>query len=243
MRGGVIPTIACINKATIPLGVDFDSLISALQRYVDDHLAPVWGTPAKLVKTTKLRQDAWTLLFVDTANAMRKIRADLEKIFGKNIVSEIEAYHLVNGRPVALVFVKNVLADRSVPRIPDKISMAASHELAEMLVDPANDLWCEHGKGMLYAYEICDAVEAKHFRVNGLAMTDFVYPAYFEAFRKRNSVQFDHLNEVKRPFQILKDGYAPVKKAGKLILLSAPKKRRELRKENRDLHRSEFRKR
>jgi hypothetical protein len=243
MRGSIIPTIACINKATIPLGVDFDSLICALQRYVDGHLAPVWGTRAKLVKTTKPRHGAWTLLFVDTAKAIRNLRADLEKIFGKNVVDEIEAYHLVNGRPVALVFVKNVLADRSVDRVRDKVSMAASHELAEMLVDPGNNLWCEDGHGTLYAYEVCDAVEAKYFRVNGLAMTDFLYPAYFETFHEPNSVRFDHLKKVKHPFHILKDGYAPVRKAGKLILLSTPKKRRELRKENRELHRSEFRKR
>jgi hypothetical protein len=244
MKGGIIPTIACINKATVPLGVDFDSLIRALQRFVDEHLAPVWGTPAKLVKTTKPPHNAWTLLFVDTANAMRKIGADLEKIFGKKkVVREIEGYHLVNGRPVALVFVQNVLADRSVRRIRDRISMAASHELAEMLVDPGNNLWCEHGKGTLYAYEVCDAVEAEHCRISGLAMSNFLYPAYFEGFHKRNSAQFDHLKKVNHPFQILDDGYAPVRKAGKLFLLSTPKKRRELHKENRDLHRTEFRKR
>ena len=39
-----------------------------------------------------------------------------------------------------------------------RISIAASHELAEMLVDPGNNLWCKHGKGTLYAYEVCDAV-------------------------------------------------------------------------------------
>jgi hypothetical protein len=42
--------------------------------------------------------------------------------------------------------------------------MAASHELAETLVDPANNLWCERSKGTLFAYEVCDAVEADHFR-------------------------------------------------------------------------------
>mgnify|MGYP001014135987 CR=1 FL=1 len=47
-QGGV-PTIACFNRATTPLGVDFDKLIAAMQRYVDEHVAPVWGTPAKLV--------------------------------------------------------------------------------------------------------------------------------------------------------------------------------------------------
>jgi hypothetical protein len=43
--------------------------------------------------------------------------------------------------------------------------------------------------------------------------------------------------------QILKDGYTPVRKAGKrkLMLHSSPAKGRELRREDRHLHRSEFR--
>ena len=57
--------------ATVDLGVDFASLISALQKYVDKHLAPVWGTPAKLVRATKPRDNAWTMLFVDTAADIR----------------------------------------------------------------------------------------------------------------------------------------------------------------------------
>jgi hypothetical protein len=242
VKPGRIPTIACINRATSGLGVDFPSLISALQKYVDKHLAPVWGTPARLVKTTKPKDNAWTMIFVDTADDIRNLRADLKKIFGKH-AKEVVAYHMFKGHPIALVFAKAVLAGPSRLSDRDRISLAASHELAEMLVDPGNNLWCERGKGTLYAYEICDAVEAKHFPVNGLAMSNFVYPAFFEAFHKRNSIQFDHMNTLKRPFQILKDGYAPVRKAGKrkLMLHSSSRKARELRREDRDLHRSEFR--
>lgn len=49
-----------------------------------------------------------------------------------------------------------------------------------MLVDPGNNLWCGHGKGTLYAYEVSDAVKAEHFPVNGLAMSDFIYPAFLK---------------------------------------------------------------
>jgi hypothetical protein len=48
---GGIPTIACFNKARTALGVDFDALVAAMQVYVDQHAAPVWGTPAKLIKS------------------------------------------------------------------------------------------------------------------------------------------------------------------------------------------------
>ena len=240
-----ISTIACINRATIDLGdlgLDFDLLISALQRYVDKHLAPVWATPAKLVKARKPRNGAWTMLFVDTADDVSNLRHELKEMFGKH-VKEIEGVHLFKGRPIALIFVKTVLREASSLSDRDKISLAASHELAEMLVDPGNNMWCEHGNGTLYAYEVCDAVEARHFTIDGLAMSDFVYPAFFEGYHKPHSVQFDHLNALKAPFQILEDGFAPVKKAGKLMLLSTPKKRRQLRKEDRRLHRSEFRNR
>ncbi|MGH8711667.1 MAG: hypothetical protein ACREVA_10205 [Burkholderiales bacterium] len=49
-QGGV-PKIACFNKATVALGVNFDALIAAMQVFVDKYVAPVWGTPAKLVKS------------------------------------------------------------------------------------------------------------------------------------------------------------------------------------------------
>ena len=32
------PRIACFNKATVDLGVDFEQLIAALQKYVDEHV-------------------------------------------------------------------------------------------------------------------------------------------------------------------------------------------------------------
>jgi hypothetical protein len=57
--------------------------------------------------------------------------------------------------------------------------------------------------------------------VKGLAMSDFVYPAFLKGFRVI-SVQFDHLKTVKRSLEILSDGYAPIRKAGKLVLDALP---------------------
>ena len=74
--------------------------------------------------------------------------------------------------------------------------MAASHELAEMLVDPGINLWCAGPKGRMYAYEVCDAVEEEEFLVDGIPMCNFVYPAYFDLFRTPKSVQFDHNNDI-----------------------------------------------
>ncbi len=48
----LMPTVVCVNKATADLGVDFDKLVPALQKFLDELFVPVWGTPAKLVKST-----------------------------------------------------------------------------------------------------------------------------------------------------------------------------------------------
>jgi hypothetical protein len=70
-----------------------------------------------------------------------------------------------------------------------------------------------------------------------------VYPSYFEIFHKPGSVQFDYLNKVKKPFQILSGGYQITFKNGKWSQLygSAAAKAR-LAREDRRQHRSEQRK-
>src|SRR5204863_164959 len=79
-----------------------------------------------------------------------------------------------------------------------------------------------------YAYETADAVEEVEFTIRGIPMSDFVYPAWFEGFRKPNSAQFDYGRKVKRPFQILPGGYMSVFKNGRWtqVFGSATKARR-----------------
>ena len=210
---GQIPTIACFNKATIGLGVDFDRLVAALQRFVDDYFVPVWGTPAKLLKTTGFRKGMWALAFLD--------RADVANALGYHDLTP-------DGLPLSKVFVRTTLDDGQL------VSVTASHELAEMLVDPAINLCAEGPQDLIYAYETGDAVEEETFRVDGIPMTDFVYPAWFEGFRKPGSARFDHLKKVKRPFQILPGGYMSVFKNGRWTQIFGSKaKQRRLRAEAR----------
>lgn len=220
---GVIPTIACFNQATVPLGVDLDALIAAMQQYVTSHVAPVWGTPAKLVKTTGFTSGAWAMVFLDNADQPGAL-----------------AYHDLtpDGLPISKVFVKTTLDDKQL------VSVSASHELVEMLVDPAiNMMTSGPDPKTMYAYESADPVEELDFPVNGIAMSDFVYPAFFETFRKPNSVQFDHLKQVTKPFQILKGGYQIIFKSGKYSQVFGSKaKEKSFGKEDRRGHRSQARK-
>ena len=218
------PTLVCVNQATATLGVDFDRLVVALQKFVDDHFAPVWGVRANLDKAESPRSGTWTLLFTDDQDS-----ADHAGWLG---------LHHLEGNPIAKVFVKPLKHSR------EKVSVAASHEVAEMLVDPAINMWATGPEGLLYAYEVCDAVEEETFDVDGIAMCNFVYPAYFELFRESKSAQFDHKKKLKRPFEILPRGYATVLKDGKKVdIPGSDKKEAAFKKEIRTDHRSEYRKR
>jgi hypothetical protein len=219
---GQIPTIACFNQAETPPGLKLDKLIGALQKFVDTCVVPVWGTPAKLVKSTGFLPGAWAIVFLDTADAPGAL-----------------AYHDLtpDGFPLSKIFIKTILDDNS------SLSVATSHELVEMLVDPAINLWTNGPEGgVFYAYESADPVEEKSFKLDGFDMTDFVYPSYFEDFRKAKSTQFDYTKQVSRPFQILKGGYQIIFKKGKETqVLGSPAKKRLLKREDRRGHRSESR--
>jgi len=220
---GDVPTIACFNQAKTPLGVDYNSLIAAMQVYVDKYIVPVWGTPAKLVKTKGFVKNAWAMVFLDKADAPGAL-----------------AYHDLtpDGMPLAKVFVKTTIDDKEL------VSVSASHELVEMLVDPAINLMTTGPDSKtIYAYESADPVESLTFNVNGIPMSDFVYPSYFEVFHKPGSVRFDYLNKVKKPFEILKGGYQIIFKGGKWSQVFGSKlKARAFAKEDRRGHRSEQRK-
>jgi hypothetical protein len=193
---GQIPTISCANLATVEIGVDFTKLVEALQDYADKHFVPVWGTPCKLRVSGdgKIPKSDWALLFSDDADAANAL-----------------GYHdlTASGFPISKVFVRTTVNDGEL------VSVTAAHELAEMLVDPGIQMGALAANGTWYAYETADAVEREAFDVNGIPMSNFVYPSWFEAFHKPKSTKFDYMGKCTRPFQILKGGYMPVFSKGK----------------------------
>jgi hypothetical protein len=219
---GAAPRIAVFNKATTPLGVDLDKLIAALQVYVDKCIVPVWGTPAKLVKSTGFLPGHWAIVFLDDADQPGAL-----------------AYHDLtpDGLPESKVFVRTTIKNG------DLVSVSTSHELVEMLVDPAINLMTTGpDPRAVYAYESADPVEALTFPVNGIPMSDFVYPSYFEDFHKPGSIPFDHMRKVTKPFQVLSGGYQIVFKGGKWTqVFGSAAKKKHFGKEDRRGHRSEQR--
>jgi hypothetical protein len=222
---GAAPSVACINLATVDLGVPFDKLTAALQAWYDKHVLPVWGYPLRLrnlSKRQKPRANEWQFVYLDTADEAGAL-----------------GYHdlTVNGQPVSKVFVKTTQEDGGL------VSVTASHELAEMAIDPVANLWAQNGEGALFAYELCDPVEEDTFNVNGIPMSNFVHPSWFEPFQHPPRTKFDHMGLLTKPFTMTKGGYMIEMANGRVkeIFGSADKAKRFSR-ENRKGHRTEHRK-
>lgn len=220
-QGGPV-RIACINKATVDLGVPLDKLTAALQKCYDQYFEPVWGYPVTLYVAKTPKPSDWRLIYFDDADAANAL-----------------GYHELtdHGQPISKVFV------RTIQQYGDSVSVTACHELFEMVIDPIANLWAEASDGTEYAYEMCDPVEEDTFDVDGIAMSDFLHPAWFEPFDHPAGTKFDHLGKLKKPFTLRKGGYAILKKNGKVTeIFGSEEKARRFAKEDRYGHRSEFRK-
>lgn len=215
------PLIAISNDSTILSDMEVVNMISSLQRQVTEHFQPAWGVGAQIVFAEKrVPRHAYRIVVVDEA------------------ASEEDAgymgYHFhSDGSPVATIFAKDDMKEDGT------ISDTLSHEILEMLVDPAVNLYAYRpsGRGRRmrgYFYEVCDPVQCLHYKIDGVAVCNFVYPEWYEYNWPPRSRKFDHLGKVEEPFQILPGCYADVREVGVGWRTLWGSNKRKARKRHRD---------
>ena len=91
-------------------------------------------------------------------------------------------------------------------------SVAASHEMIEMLVDPFGNTMIagasvapDQGR-VEYLVEACDPVSGKGYQVNGVNVSDFCTRRFFDPV-KAEGVQYSFMGTITTPRQIVRDGY------------------------------------
>jgi hypothetical protein len=175
------------NKTTF--SPDKSTLQTALEAYINSYVSTVWGVSVSLSTVTdrNAKVDA-LLVFLDDTNQQGAL-----------------GYHdFEAGKPVGYVFVETSEQD------DDPVSVVASHELAELLIDPDADQSVQDGQAGWVAKEICDPVEASTFSVNGVAVSNFVTKNWFGG----STGPYDYLGVLSQAFQLTAGGYAIVWKPG-----------------------------
>jgi len=187
--------ISVINESTVLTDSDVTPIVSALQQQVTNDFRPIWGLDAELTlipQGTAPPNGTWWLVLLDDSDQAGAL-----------------GYHDLtpDGLPIGKVFAGSDL------KFGMSWSVTASHELLEMLADPNINLTVfiqnADTAGTLYAYEVCDACEddSLGYTINDVLVSDFVYPTWFEDFRTQGSVQFDQMNKIRNPLELLPGGY------------------------------------
>jgi hypothetical protein len=190
--------IAVINESTVLADTEVAPVVAAIQKQVHNDFCPTWGVDAKLTiigrGETPPAGNWWLVLLDDSdqANAL--------------------GYHdlTTEALPIGKVFAASDL------KAGTSWSVTASHELLEMLGDPNVNLTVfvqnSNSAGILYSYEVCDACEddSYGYQIDNILLSDFVYPSWFENFRAEGSTQFDRMNKIQSPLQLLSGGYIGV---------------------------------
>lgn len=187
--------VVVINESTVLKDDQVKSVLPALQTQVHRDFAPVWGIDADITFVPKGSQPpsgSWWLTIFDDSDQPSAL-----------------GYHDVTneGLPLGKVFAGTAM------KFGANWTVTLSHELLEMLADPEINLTVfdqpDDTTGILYAYEVCDACEADQFgyQIDGVTLSDFVYPTWFEKSQAGRKVQFSHSNKIKNPFDLLTGGY------------------------------------
>lgn len=188
--------VSVINASTVLTDDEVQAAVPAFQTQVRNDFAPVWGIDADLTFVPQGSSPApgsWWLVIFDNS--------DMPGALGYHDVTN-------EGLPLGKVFAGTDL------QLGFNWTITATHELLEMLADPEINLsvfvQSSARRGIIYAYEVCDACEADEFGydVGGTFVSDFVYPAWFETSRPAGSTQFDQGNQLQGPLpKLLRGGY------------------------------------
>jgi hypothetical protein len=186
-----MPNIAVINESTVVADQDVQAMLPAFGQQWNRDLQPIWRVETAAFafspKTQAPAAGSWWVVFLDDSDQANAL-----------------AYHdLTNeGLPISKVFVKTIQADKA------SVSVAASHEICEMAVDPWLNGAYQDGQGVFWAGEICDPVEDDQYgyEIGGVLVTDFVTPNWFA--HPHPQKQIDFKGHATAAFQVLAGGYA-----------------------------------
>jgi hypothetical protein len=190
----IMGVIAVQNLSTDTTDTEVQSWITALKKQSDRDVAPAWGSSVDFVFVPKSQKPPvadWYAVFLDTSDSPGAL-----------------AYHDVgpNGQPLSKIFTKT---ERQAGESP---SIGFSHEIIECIGDPSANVTLKgldpSGKPCLMYQELCDPCESSFYQIDGVTLSDFVFPNWFNELPK--TADMDYLKVIPKQFQLASGGYEEV---------------------------------
>ena len=168
--------ISVINHATQDLDDAAVQLaLRAINRQLAEDFAPAWHLEARLRLEGKSTA-------APTVKSLPDLRGDaVLYLWDGSDVEDALGYHDRNARGVPYGFVFTRLSQQ----LGESWTVTLSHEALEMAVDPHVNLLvqgphpADADATVFHWYEVCDAVQAETYTIDGIAVANFLLPLYF----------------------------------------------------------------
>lgn len=177
--------IAILNQSSVVSDTDVQTAIIAIQSQIDNEFYNSWHIRANLVfNPATIQTTDWPLYIQDNT--------DMLGAGGYH-------YETLLATPFARVF---AVTDQSMGI---NWTVALSHEILEMLVDPSGTMRVLNSSNIYILEEVCDPVQANTYQIGNVAVSDFVFPAWFSV---SGTSPYDQLGLITSSFQVMPGGYS-----------------------------------
>jgi hypothetical protein len=157
---------------------DAQCTIRAINKQISCDFEPYWSLGATL------RLEGRSEATPDPQETPADMRGDaVLYLWDGSDVPDALGYHDENHRGIPFGFVFTEL----VAEIGEKWSVTLSHEALELIADPEANLLvqgphpADPNKMVFHWYEMCDAVQAETYEIDGTPVSNFLLPLYFTA--------------------------------------------------------------
>ena len=199
--------ISLINRSKIVSDAQVQEVVRAINRQLCEDFEPYWHFGA----TLRLEGPTGKRLRIDSLSDMRG-DAVMYLLDGSN-AEEATGWHLANCQDIPYGFVFLGLC----AQIEEPWSVTLSHETLELVGDPMSNLWVQGNhptdrrKRVFHLFEMCDAVQAETYTIDGVLVSNFVLPSYFsigeQEGRRNDFLGTVHNGKTLQSFGINPGGY------------------------------------
>lgn len=157
--------------------------IRAINRQIAEDFAPYWGMSATLRLEGRSARKPQLIRLAD-------MRGDaVIYVWDKVDVDDAVGYHEENNQGVPYGFVFITISEE----LDEPWSATLSHEALELIADPESNLLVQgphptEKRDVFHWYEMCDAVQDETYKIDEVAVSNFVLPLYFTGTRRFDEV-------------------------------------------------------
>ncbi len=177
-------SIQFVNGFTAVTDADVAAYVLAQGRQFAEHVAPMWGICPAVIFTPGAKVPA-----DGSSPAWLSDTLDVDGALG---------YHDEDAQGAPFIKVADIAGY--------DWRTTASHECLEVKGDSPANIWAQIAPNTFVAYELGDPVQGDSYDVDGIPMSNFVFPAWFDPLASPGS-RFDYLGKLTKPGTMSPGGY------------------------------------